>query len=83
MSALALILGVQKKLIMLIQHTEKKENSSSKRYEMIKLSFGNAILVTGWKTVRLPHFTLFITFTEIPDEAQIDVELYTLMNFLN
>ena len=51
MSALALILGVQKKLIMLIQHTEKKENSSSERYEMSKLSFGDAILlVTDWKT---------------------------------
>ena len=33
-------------MIILIQHTEKKENSS-KRYEMIKLSFGDAILVTG------------------------------------
>ena len=28
---------------MSIQHTEKKENSSSKRYEMTKLSFGDAI----------------------------------------
>ena len=46
MSALALILGVQKKLIMLIHLTKKKENSSSKMYEMIKLSFGDAILVT-------------------------------------
>ena len=34
------------KLIMLIQHTEKKENASSKKYEMVKLSFGDAILVT-------------------------------------
>ena len=33
----------------------------------------------------MPHFTvaLFIIFTEIPDDAQIDVELYTLLNFLN
>ena len=34
--AFAPILGVQKKMILLIQHidTEKKENSSSKGYEM-------------------------------------------------
>ena len=32
--------------IMLLQHTEKKENSSSKRYEMSKWSFGDAVLVT-------------------------------------
>ena len=31
----------------------------------------------------LPHFTLFIIFIEIPDDVQIDVELYTLSNFLN
>ena len=36
---------------MLIQQAEKKENSSSKRYEMSKWSFGNAILMTDWKTV--------------------------------
>ena len=38
--------GAEEILMMLIQHTEKKENSSSKRYEMCKLSFGDAILVT-------------------------------------
>ena len=27
--------------------------------------------------------TVYIIFIEIPDEAQIDVELYTLPNFLN
>ena len=39
--------------IMLIQHAEKKENSSSKRYKMSKCkpSFGDAILVTDWNTV--------------------------------
>ena len=31
----------------------------------------------------LPHFTLFIVFIVIPDDAQIDLELYTLPNFLN
>ena len=46
MSLSALILGVQMKMITLIQHAEKKENSSSKRYEMSKWSFGDAILVT-------------------------------------
>ena len=79
---LALILGVQKKFIMLIQHAEKKENSSSKRYEMNKLSFGDAI----WWLIEklcLPHFTLFIIFIEIPDDAQMDVELYSLPNALN
>ena len=33
-------------MIMLIQHAEKKGNSSSKRHEMSKWSFGDAILVT-------------------------------------
>ena len=31
---------------MLIQQAEKKENSSSKRYETTKWSFGDAILMT-------------------------------------
>ena len=68
-------------MIMLIQHTEKKENSSSKRYETSKWSFGDAILVTDWKTV--PDTFHIVYFIEIPDEAQIDVELYTLSNFFN
>ena len=33
------------KMIMLIEHEEKKENLSSKIYEMSKWSFGNAIPV--------------------------------------
>ena len=45
-----LTLGLQKKMIMLIQHTVKKENSSPKRYETSKWSFGDAIMVTDWKT---------------------------------
>ena len=45
-SSSTLTLGLQKKMIMLIQHTEKKENSSPKRYETSKWSFGDAILVT-------------------------------------
>ena len=36
---------------MLIQQAEKKENSCSKRYEMSKWSFSNAILMTDWNTV--------------------------------
>ena len=78
---LALILGVQKKMIMLIQHTEKKEKSFSKRYEMSKWSFGDAILVTDWKTV--PDTFHIVYLTEIPDEAQINVEFCTLSNFFN
>ena len=68
------------KMIMLIQYGEKKENSSSKRYEMSKWSFGDAILVTDWKTV--PATFQFISI-EIPDDAQINVELYTFLNFFN
>ena len=41
----ALILVVQMKMIMLIQHAEKKEKWSFKRYAMSKLSFGDATLV--------------------------------------
>ena len=68
------------KMIMLIQYGEKKENSSSKRYEMSKWSFGDGILVTDWKTV--PATFQFISI-EIPDDAQINVELYTFLNFFN
>ena len=38
-------------MIMLIQQAEKKENSSSKRYEMSKWSFRNAILMADWNIV--------------------------------
>ena len=34
------------KFILLIQYAQKKGNSTSKRYEMSKWSFGNVILVT-------------------------------------
>ena len=60
------------KMIMLIQHAEKKENSFSKRYEMSKWSFYSAILVTD----SLPHCTYLQTI-EIPDHAQVTDELYT------
>ena len=43
---MSLILGVQMKAVMLIQHAEKKENWSSKRFEMSKWSFDNATLMT-------------------------------------
>ena len=78
--ASALILGVQMERIMLVQHAKKEENSSSKRYKMSKWSFGDAILVTDWKTV--PATFHFISI-EIPDNAQINVWLYTFLNFLN
>ena len=55
--ASVLILRVQMKMIMLIQHAEKKENSSSKRYEMSKWSFGDG-LVTDWNTVHC-HIALY------------------------
>ena len=50
---LILILGVQVKMIMLIQQAEDKENSSSKTYEMSKWSFDDAILwlIQDWNTV--------------------------------
>ena len=66
---------------MLIQNTEKKENSS-KRYETSKWSFGNAILVTDWKTVPAKFHCLLVSI-ENPDDAQINVELYNLSNFFN
>ena len=68
------------KMVMLIQYAEKNENSSSKRYEMSKWSFGDGILVTDCKTV--PATFQFISI-EIPDDAQINVELYTFLNFFN
>ena len=66
------------KMIMLIQHAEKKENSSSKRYEMSKCSFGDAILVTDCNI--LFTVTLYFISIEIPDDAQINHELYTFSN---
>ena len=36
---------------MSVQQAEKKENSSSKRYEMSKWSFRNAILMADWNIV--------------------------------
>ena len=78
--ATALILGAQKKMIMLIRHAEKKEKSFSKRHEMSKWSFGDAILATDWKSV--PATFQFISI-EIPYEAQINVKLYTFSNFSN
>ena len=47
-----MILGVQVKMNMLIQKAEKKENSSSMRFEMkYEMSFGDAVLMTDWNTV--------------------------------
>ena len=46
------------KMIILIQHAEKKENSSSKRYEMSKWSFGNGIVVTDSNTAHC-HIALY------------------------
>ena len=69
-------------MIMLIQQEEKKENSSFKRHEMSKWSFGNVILMTDWNTV----FTAILNFsysTEILDDPQINVELNTFLNFFN
>ena len=71
------------KMIMLIQHPEKKENLSSKRYEMSKWSFDDAILVSDDWLKLLFTATLHFTSTEIPDDAYINHELYTFCNFFN
>ena len=69
-------------MIMLIQQEEKKENSSFKRHEMSKWSFGDAILMTDWNTVFT--VTLNVSYsTEILDDPQINVELNTFSNFFN
>ena len=78
--ASALILGVQMKMIMLIQDAEKNENSSSKIYEMTKWSFDNALLVTDWNIA--PATLCFISI-EIPDGAQKNVRLDTVSNVFN
>ena len=59
------------KVIMSIQHAEKKENSPSKRYEMSKWSFGDGILVNDWNSTGTLHFISI----EIPDDTQINDEL--------
>ena len=74
---MALILGVQIKMIMLIQHKEKKENSYSKRYKVSKWSFGDGTLAADWNTV---HCHLRFISIEIPDDAQINDKLYTFSN---
>ena len=68
------------KMIMLIQHAEKEGNSSSKRYKMSKWSFSNASLVTDIKAATATFHFISI---EIPDGAQINVEIYTSWNFFN
>ena len=62
------------KMIKLIQHAEKKEILSSKRYEMSKWSFGDGILMTDWNTV---HCHIALINIEILDYAQMNDELYT------
>ena len=78
--SLGMILGVQMKMIMLIQDAEKNENSSSKIYEMTKWSFDNALLVTDLNTA--PATLCFISI-EIPDGAQKNVRLDTVSNVFN
>ena len=48
------------KIMMLIQYVEKKENRSSKGYEMSKWSFGDATLMTEWNTA---HWHCYIDMT--------------------
>ena len=62
-------------MIMLIQHAEKRENSSSKSYEMSKWSFLAMVL---WELIEILFTaTLHFTSIEIPDYAQVNDELYT------
>ena len=69
---------MQMKMIKLIQQADKKENSSSKIYEMSKWSFDNAIPVNDWNTVHCA--TMHFIGIKTPDNAQINDELYTFSN---
>ena len=70
------------KMIMLIEHVEKKEKLSSKRCEMNKWSFGDAALL-WWLIETLFTASLHFISIEIPDDVQIDDELCTFSNFFN
>ena len=66
-------------MIILILHAWKKENSSSKIYEVSKWSFGDAILMTDWKLF-LPHFIHFISIgTPLTKEPiyNLTLQMYT------
>ena len=55
------------KMTMLIRHAQEKGNSSSRRYERNKWNFGNTTVL----------------YIEIPDDPQINYELYTFLKFFN
>ena len=65
---------------MLIQQAEKKENSSSKRYEM---SFGDAILMTDWNILYCVYCHHALYSFEIVDDPQTNDELNTFSSFFN
>ena len=81
----ALILGVQVKVIMLIEQAEKKEDSSSKRYEISKWSFGDDILMTDSIEILCLycHIVKVLYSIEILDDPQKNDELNTFSNFFN
>ena len=70
------------KMIMLIQHAEKKEKSS-KKYEVSKWSFGDAYSGDSLKYCLLAQCIFSFISIEIPDDAQINDELYTFSKFFN
>ena len=65
-------------MIMLIQQAEKKENSSSKRYEM---SFGDANSDDWLKYCVYCYHALYSI--EIVDDPQANDELNIFLNFFN
>ena len=78
---------MQVKVIMLIEQAEKKEDSSSKRYEISKWSFGDDILMTDSIEILCIyiycHIVKVLYSIEILDDPQKNDELNTFSNFFN
>ena len=72
-------------MIMLIEQAEKKEDSSSKRYEISKWSFGDDILMTDSIEILCLycHIVKVLYSIEILDDPQKNDELNTFSNFFN
>ena len=76
----ALNLGVQMKMIIIIQHAENKKTHLLRDMKRVN---GVLAMLVWWLTEILSTVTLYFISIEIPDDARINDELYTFSNFFN
>ena len=72
-----LTVGVQTKVMTLLQNTEKKEDWSFKRYEMIKWIFCYATLIIEILLIACCIHWSVHDFIEIPNDTQTTLNWYT------